>query len=74
VCDGRAGGATTDAWRQRPLAVTSAASQASDCVGSGRESVAAPTDASVVLGRNRPYWTTSVGATDAGAILYGHIC
>jgi hypothetical protein len=51
VCDGRAGGATTDAWRQRPLAVTSAASQASDCVGRGHESVAAPTNTSVVLGR-----------------------
>jgi hypothetical protein len=51
VCDGRAGGATTDAWHQRPLAVTSAASQASDCVGRGHESVAAPTNTSVVLGR-----------------------
>jgi hypothetical protein len=51
VCDGHAGGATTDAWRQRTLAVTSAASQASDCVGRGHESVAAPTDASVALGR-----------------------
>jgi hypothetical protein len=49
VCDRGVGGATTDAWLQRPLAVTSAASQASDCVGHGRESVAALTNTSVAL-------------------------
>jgi hypothetical protein len=53
VCDGRAGGAMTDAWCQRPLAVTSAASQASDCIGRERESIAAPTDASVALGQTQ---------------------
>jgi hypothetical protein len=49
VCDRHAGGATTDAWLQRLLAVTSATSQASDCVGRGRESVAALTNTSVAL-------------------------
>jgi hypothetical protein len=49
----RTRGATIDAWRQRPLAVMSAASQANDCVGRGHESVAAPTDTSIALGQTQ---------------------
>jgi hypothetical protein len=68
------GAAATDAVHQRSSLVTSAASQAFECVGHGSASVAAPSDALVVRsGENRPYWTASVGALDVGAFFVGRV-
>jgi hypothetical protein len=68
------GAAAIDALHQRPSLVMSAASQAYECVGHGSASVAAPSDASVVRsGKNKPYWTVSVGASDAGAFFVGRV-